>query len=286
MPFAFNHNPLSILPSVTVEYAHLNDQDVVILISNNKVLISKCSPLLPKSKIDLIAKPPLLQLGQYKSQRVFIHNDLGGLGKTQNSNNWWDLRRMAVEMRSDLASIAAQACAINHWHQNHQFCSKCSSPTHLGKEHSRVCANSTCKETRYPRVDPAIIVSVINEYDEILLGRKAIWEPGRYSVIAGFLAHGESLENCVAREVKEETGVSIDIVEYINSQPWPFPGSIMIGFHATAKKQAIVLQDNELQDAIWISRQTLREKVENKEISLPIRYSISQHLIERWLNRE
>jgi len=284
MPFAFIHNPLTALPSITIEHAHLTGNDVVILIRENEVLVSEHSPLIPADAIDAINHSSLLQLGQHRTQRVFIHSKPDNSTWVHPDGDWWDLRRMAVEMNADLASIAAQACAINHWHQNHPFCGRCGSHTRLGKEHSRVCTNTACSNITYPRVDPAIIVSVVNENNEILLGRKANWDAGRYSVLAGFLAHGESLETCVAREVKEETGVSIDAVEYISSQPWPFPGAIMIGFHATAKNQAITLEDDELQDAIWISRQALREKVENNEISLSIKYSISRYLLERWLD--
>jgi NAD+ diphosphatase len=284
MPFAFNQSPLTILPSTMVENAHLTENDVIILINDNEVLVSKCSPLWQVKDVDFIDDSPLLQLGQYKTQRIFIHNNQTATARTGLDNDWWDLRRMAVEMMSDLASISAQACAINHWHKYHQFCGKCGSNTLLGKEHSRVCINAACSEISYPRVDPAIIVAVVNENDEILLGRKANWDPSRYSVLAGFVSHGESLENCVAREVKEETGVNIHSLEYINSQSWPFPGSIMIGFHATAKNEDIAPADDELEDVIWIGRQTLREKVENKEIKLPNRYSISRYLVERWLN--
>ena len=282
MPFAFIHNPLTNLPSLRVEHAYLTDDDVVVLIRNNEVLVSRHSPLLRVRDAGFIDHPALLQLGQHGSRRVFIHDSQDDTARLD--DDWWDLRRMAVEMSSDLASIAAQACAINHWHKNHQFCGKCGNHTCLGNEHSRVCTNNACNNITYPRVDPAIIVSVVNENDEILLGRKASWEPGIYSVIAGFLAHGESLENCVAREVKEETGVSIDTVEYVSSQPWPFPGAIMIGYHATAKNQSIDLTDDELQDAIWISRQVLLEKVEKREMKLSIKYSISRYLLERWLN--
>ena len=237
-------------------------------------------------KVGISEHTPVLQLGQYKTRKVFIHNSQNDAVSANQDNNWWDLRRIATEIPADLASIAAQACAINHWHQNHLFCAKCGSKTQLDKEHSRACENKGCGKITYPRVDPAMIVSVVNENDEILLGHQADWETGMYSVLAGFLSHGESLENCVTREVKEETGVTIETVEYINSQPWPFPGAIMIGFHATAKNQSIILADEELQDAIWISRQSLRNKMadENDAFKISNKYSISRHLIERWLN--
>ncbi len=285
MSFAFIKNPLIALPSVNVGKEDLTDSDLIISINNQQLLVVDYSPLIAIDRYEFIGDAKYLQLGQFNNQSVFICSTNNEISK-EASEYWWGLRRIALNMPADLASIAAQASAINHWHQNYRFCGKCGSKTRLGKEHSRVCISNTCNTVRFPRIDPCIIVAVVNDDNEILLGRQAGWEEGMYSVLAGFLSHGESLEQCVKREVKEEAGIIVDSVEYVASQPWPFPGSLMIGFNAKAKNQTINFEDDELQDAIWISRQALLDKVKDKTIKLSHNLSISRYLLDRWLNKQ
>ena len=113
-----------------------------------------------------------------------------------------------------------------------------------------VCTNTSCRHEQFPRLDPAIIV-LVTDGTRVLLGRQAAWPPGRYSTIAGFVEPGESLEDAVAREVAEETGVRVDEVRYHSSQPWPFPSSLMLGFTARASTHEVRLEDEELEDARW-----------------------------------
>jgi NAD+ diphosphatase len=129
----------------------------------------------------------------------------------------------------------------------------------------------------YARADPAVIV-LVTDGERALLGRQAAWPPGRYSTVAGFVEPGESLEDAVAREVREETGVIVDEVEYHSSQPWPFPSSLMLGFTARARLTDIDLSDEELEDARWFTRAQLAAG----EIALPTTHSISFRLIEDW----
>ncbi len=285
MPFAFSQNPLDTLPSIRMETNLLVDSDLIISVCKQFVRVEEGRPLFPFKRAEYAVDAHFVQLGLFNNQRVLIH----GYNEDQfdpMADGWLNLRTIAAEMRSDLASICAQACSLNHWHFSHLFCSKCGSKTILGKEHSRVCRRESCADTRFPRIDPSIIVAVINEKDEILLGHQKSWDKGRYSVLAGFLNHGETLEQCVIREVREETGVKVDTVEYIASQPWPFPCSLMVGFHATAKNQQICPQDDEIQHAMWVSRQALQEKINNNEITISNRLSISRFLIDRWLKPE
>jgi NAD+ diphosphatase len=143
------------------------------------------------------------------------------------------------------------------------------------------CTNSACAIDHFPRLDPAIIV-LVTDGDRALLGRQAAWPPGRYSTIAGFVEPGESLEDAVAREVQEETGVLVHDPEYHSSQPWPFPSSLMIGFTAHAAADAVPRADEELEDARWFSR----EQVASGFPGLPPPQSVSFRLIEDWYDRK
>jgi NAD+ diphosphatase len=145
------------------------------------------------------------------------------------------------------------------------------------------CTNAACGEDWFPRIDPAIIVLVADASGErALLGRQASWPQGRYSTIAGFVEPGESLEDAVAREVAEETGVDVAAVNYHSSQPWPFPSSLMVGFLATASEGTdISLNDGDLEDARWFTR----AQIANGEVGLPPPTSISYRLIAEWYDR-
>jgi NAD+ diphosphatase len=191
-----------------------------------------------------------------------------------------DLRLVAGELPSEEAGVLAYARAMIHWRDRHRFCGRCGAATvPLQGGHVRQCSNTQCAIQVFPRIDPAIIV-LIEDGDRVLLGRQSSWSPGRYSTIAGFVEPGESLEDAVAREVYEETGVEVDGVTYRSSQPWPFPSSLMFGFFAHARTRDIRLLDAELEDARWVTRQQLATGV----VSLPLTHSISFRLIEDWYN--
>jgi NAD+ diphosphatase len=145
--------------------------------------------------------------------------------------------------------------------------------------HVLVCSNPVCRHEQFPRIDPAIIV-LVSDAERALLGRQAAWPVGRYSTIAGFVEPGESLEDAVAREVLEETGVQVDRIEYHSSQPWPFPSSLMLGFMAQAVTHEVHLKDQELEDARWFTR---AEIIAGTPV-LPPRQSISYRLIETWFD--
>jgi NAD+ diphosphatase len=145
--------------------------------------------------------------------------------------------------------------------------------------HVLVCTNPSCRHEQFPRIDPAIIV-LVSDGERALLGRQASWPVGRYSTIAGFVEPGESLEDAVAREVFEETGIEVDRIEYHSSQPWPFPASLMLGFTAHAVTTEVRLRDQELEDARWFTRAALT----SNGALLPPRQSISYRLIEEWFD--
>lgn len=189
-----------------------------------------------------------------------------------------DLRTIAGDVPAEEAGVLAYARAMITWRERHRFCGRCGAPTvPIQGGHVLRCSNPSCANQQFPRIDPAIIV-LIHDGERALLGRQAAWPPGRYSTIAGFVEPGESLEDAVVREVREETGVVVDSVEYHSSQPWPFPSSLMLGFIAHAATTQIRLTDAELEEARWVTR----EQLARGEISFPPEHSISFRLIEEW----
>ncbi|WP_181783205.1 NAD(+) diphosphatase, partial [Pseudonocardia pini] len=146
----------------------------------------------------------------------------------------------------------------------------------------------------YPRTDPAVICLVHDGADRVLLARQPVWPPGRYSVLAGFVEAGESLEACVAREIGEEVGLDVTDVTYLGSQAWPFPRSLMLGFHARADPdQPLVPADGEIEEARWITRAELRESMArgdwaatpepgSRTVLLPGRVSIARSMLDAW----
>ena len=158
--------------------------------------------------------------------------------------------------------------------------------------HLRICSRPACGGRAFPRTDPAIIVLVEHAgaaNPVCLLGRSSRFPPGVHSTLAGFVEPGESLEEAVVREVHEESGIEVDRVEYLASQPWPFPSSLMIGFHAHARTTRITRHDGELENAAWFNPEEVRNAGEwgdqDCTLCLPRRDSIARFLIERWLER-
>ena len=200
-----------------------------------------------------------------------------------------DLRAAAATWPGREAAAFANGRAALHWRRRHRYCGACghalafSRGGWLGQ-----CAQ--CGLDHYPRTDPAVIVAV-GDGDRLLLGRQATWPPRRYSVIAGFVEPGESLEQTVAREVHEETGVRVRGCRYVASQPWPFPGALMLGFLAEAEAGAVAQGSEELEDARWFERGDIeaalvaeaRGTPEEGPFLLPSRISIAHWLVREWL---
>jgi NAD+ diphosphatase len=197
------------------------------------------------------------------------------------------LNEVVLVMPGDQASILAYARAVVIWNANHRHCGRCGAAT-LGSEagHCRVCTNAACAHRTFPRTDP-VVIALITAGDRCLLGRQASWAPGMYSAIAGFVEPGETLEAAVRREAEEETNIKVGDVRYIASQPWPFPASLMFGFHARALTTAIRRKDNELEDCRWFTRAEILAFTERSSpesgFKLPNRYAIARLLLDRWL---
>jgi NAD+ diphosphatase len=192
------------------------------------------------------------------------------------------LRDLTAMVSETDAALLAYAKAMVGWRKQHRFCGLCGSARRSSDGgFVMVCENETCGDRCFPRLDPAVIV-LVHDRDRCLLGRQPHWPEGLFSTIAGFVEPGESLEDAIRREVREETNIRIGQCAYLASQPWPYPAALMIGYHAEAQTSDIRLNDGELAEAKWLSR----EDIQNGAVVLPPRFSIAYRLIDTWLNRE
>ncbi len=191
------------------------------------------------------------------------------------------LREISSRLPAGASGLFVHAIGIANWHARHQFCPNCGSPTEMGAAgHVRQCPS--CGAAQFPRSDPAVIMLVVGDDDRALFGRAPAWPEGRFSTLAGFVEPGESLEQAVIREVFEEVGVVVDEAVYQGSQPWPFPSSLMVGFHAHASTSEIKIDPDEIAEARWLSRDELIDCGRRGEILMPGTISIARWLIERW----
>ncbi len=194
-----------------------------------------------------------------------------------------DLRQVGPVMAREEGNLLAYARGINYWHQRHRYCGVCGAPTRSESAgHQRRCTDETCNTVQFPRTDTACIMLVYHE-DKIILARAERFPPRMQSVLAGFLEPGESLEDCVAREVFEEVGVKLADITYEHSQPWPFPSSLMVGFRARALNTDLHPDTSEIVSAGWHSRDELKAITPDSDLQLPRADSIARQLIEDWL---
>lgn len=192
------------------------------------------------------------------------------------------LRQIGAELSDEQAGLAVHAIALSHWHMSHPRCSRCGAATRsdLGGA-ARLCEVDGSQH--HPRTDPAVIVLVKDEEDRLLLGRQHSWAPNRFSNFAGFVEPGESFEQCVVREVEEESGLVVHSVHYLGSQPWPFPASIMIAYEAVTSDPSLARPDGEeIVEIRWFTRESMKAAVASGEVSLPPRISVSRRMIEYW----
>ena len=222
-------------------------------------------------------KPPLF-LGFDNQRPRFSHLPNGDVP----ANAYAHIHLLALLDASEAPTFAA-ALSLANWHRRHVHCSVCGQPTEANRGGwSRICPN--CSAEHYPRVDPVAIM--LAEHDgRLLLGRQPQYPPGRYSALAGFVEPGESIEGAVARELKEEAGITVRDVRYLCSQPWPFPSSLMIGAHATALDDRLIIDTNELEDARWFSRDDVMAALEGNPsapFQAPPKWAIARTLLDRW----
>jgi NAD+ diphosphatase len=192
-----------------------------------------------------------------------------------------DLRAMGAVLSDRDAGLLTQAVALQNWHDTHTHCPRCGARTTIASAgHTRICTADGSEH--FPRTDPAVIM-LVHDDERILLARSARWPAGRVSILAGFVEAGESLEQAVVREVREEVGVTVRDCRYLGSQPWPLPRSLMLGFFARADEgQELRVDGEEIKSARWYTRPELLAAAESGEILLPGTISIARQLIESW----
>lgn len=200
-------------------------------------------------------------------------------GDEPHEHRWFDLRTAAATLDANAAAMLAYASAMCAWRTRHRYCGACGAPLQAEAGGHRLRC-SGCGLATFPRTDPAIIVAV-RDGERLLLGRQAAWPTGRYSTLAGFVEPGETVEAAVAREVREESGVVVSGARYAGSQPWPFPGSLMIGFEADADTRTITVGD-ELEDARWFDPDQFASGIAAGSLLLPAQLSIAHWLVARW----
>lgn len=191
------------------------------------------------------------------------------------------LREVGADLDGDDVALATTAIALDNWHRAHPRCSRCGDETRPDQAGwIRRCVVDGSEH--YPRTDPAVIVLVIDSDDRALLGRQGRWQPQWFSTLAGFVEPGESAEAAVRREIAEEAGVHVDEMAYLGSQPWPFPCSLMLGYHAWTQSTQITVDGEEIVEARWFSRADLAAACEEGRVALPPAVSIARRLIEHW----
>lgn len=199
-----------------------------------------------------------------------------------------DLRTIGPLLPGDQGALAVLARGLVWFHQRHRFCGVCGGATEMTEAgHARRCRDAACGATVFPRMDPAVIV-LVAAGDSILLARSPRFPPGMHSVLAGFVEVGESLEDTVRREIREEAGIEVDDIRYVASQPWPFPQSLMLGFTARAVTTDLQLDPEELEEGAWYRRQDLLAIPADRPVgtgafALPRRDSIARRLVDGWL---
>ncbi|QEO09649.1 NAD(+) diphosphatase [Protaetiibacter larvae] len=197
---------------------------------------------------------------------------------------WLELRRAGALLDARDAGLFTQALALLNWHQVARFSPATGNPTTVTQS-GWVRVDAETGRELYPRTDPAVIVAVLDDAGRILLGSNVEWDPGRFSLLAGFVEPGESLEAAVVREIFEEAGVLVADPEYRGSQPWPFPASLMLGFEARIAPGATTEprpDGTELRELRWFTRDELAEEVSAGRVRLPGRASIARAIIEDW----
>ena len=192
------------------------------------------------------------------------------------------LREIGVYLSPRDIGLSVHAQGLANWHTKHPRCAQCGAATTVISGGSvRRCLID--QSEHYPRTDGAVIVLVKDNQDRILLGRQKVWPKYRFSTFAGFVEPGESFEHCVVREVREEAGVELSQINYLGSQPWPFPASLMIAFEAVTNTPQLARPDGEeIEEIRWFSRAEMKAAILDKSLILPLEISVARQMIKAW----
>ena len=200
-------------------------------------------------------------------------------------DGWFPLRGWLPFLTSEEASYVVHAAGLAEWQWATRHCPRCGGVL-APQQGGHVLCCTECGRDQFPRTDPAVIMLITDVEDRALLGRQPSWPAGRWSTLAGFVEPGESAEQAVRREVFEESGIRVGEVSYFGSQPWPLPASLMLGFTGVATSTEIAVDDDEIEDARWFSREEARALAESGELLIPPGISISRTLITGWYGED
>ena len=264
-----------------------NDSTLVLPMNRSRVLLHTDHSL----KLVPPAALPIAEIWIYLGKRLaddasillaVVSDEVAALLEPD-SNSWHELRKSGIGLSTDDAAIFTQALALANWHENHKFCPACGAVTEVERSGwVRRCVVDG--RELFPRTDPAIIVAVIDDQERILLGSQGVWEENRFSILAGFVEPGESLGAAVVREMQEEAGILVAEPDYLGSQAWPFPFSLMLGFTAKYVQGVATPDGDEIVKLRWFTRDEL--KAEASELILPGKLTIARFIIEHWLGEE
>jgi NAD+ diphosphatase len=285
MRIAF-HSPENYVPAVQAPEAHVDG--LLFVFRGDQLLVELGPPSatpsddprvqsrpswarLPAGRVSAFETQPLRDLYLGRLGEVHCHAaELPAHTPAPPGMAWQGLRTLFSVLDDAHFALAGRAIQFIDWDRNHQFCGRCGTPTVAqANERSRVCP--ACRLSAYPRISPAVMALVRRE-GQVLLGRSPHFPPGMFSALAGFVEPGETLEQCLAREVQEEVGVSVGNIQYFESQPWPFPNSLMIAFVCDWTGGEIRPQEGEIEDAQWFDIFQLPQ--------LPSKISIARRLID------
>ncbi len=234
--------------------------------------------------------PLLLGLKKTDNTPVYLVNitepEEGLSAFSQDIIESFSLREITKEIDPEMASMYSYATLLNHWHLTTRFCTRCGSGLEIIEGGSaQKCTNESCGHIEYPRINPAVIMRV-TKGDKILLARQDHWPESMYSVLAGFVEVGETLEHAVEREVMEEVNIAVKNIHYHSSQPWPFPNSMMLGYTAEASSETFELEQDDIEHAQWLTAEELKVKMAEGTVSPSSDISISYRLIDDWFQTQ
>ncbi|MGA0313977.1 MAG: NAD(+) diphosphatase [Alphaproteobacteria bacterium] len=253
-----------------------------------------------KSKISLLSYEEISQFSRKDNEFIFLGcrndtpyflidlsdiEDPSKYNPLSGNRSFKDLREVGLSLSREEGGILAYSRALAQWHKTHKFCGRSGWKTESQSAgHVRRCSNPDCGSEHFPRTDPAVIM-LVSYGDKVCLARKNDWPKDRFSVLAGFVEPGETPEGAVIREVKEEVGLTVTNVRYHSAQPWPFPANLMLGYFAEAESDEISIDDLEIEEAKWVTREDLEPEAfayfEN-----PHSVSIARRLIADWVTKK
>lgn len=266
----------------------LSDDGAVLFIREGRCLKPALFPL----ECSLAGKEEMVFLGMHEGQGLWSalrsgekHNPLP---QEAPGGRFLQLREAFPEIDGPTRALLAYALGMHKWHLLSKYCSCCGSHTRPAENgHVRLCTNPECRQPQYPRISPAVIVLIEHHASDgsayCLLQKRHSPAGISCSTLAGFVEVGESLEDAVLREMEEEVGITVSNIRYVNSQPWVFSSSLMVGFYAESKQMDFRVDGDEIKDAAWFTPGQLKQQVETGKLSLSKEDSIARFLIENWI---